>query len=82
MNKWSRNKTLRRIKKNNIKELNCVCFMTPLAICQERNSQRIGRLKVPESAINNMFKSFAPPSSDENFDNVYFIDEWGNVISE
>jgi tRNA uridine 5-carbamoylmethylation protein Kti12 len=56
--------------------------MTPLAVCQERNSQRTGRLKVPETAINNMFKSFAPPGNDEKFDNVYFIDEWGNVISE
>ena len=33
LNKRSRDKTLNRIRKERIDELNCVCFVTPLSIC-------------------------------------------------
>ena len=77
LNKRSRNKTLNRVKKNNIGELNCVCFNTPVELCQARNSLRSGRARVPVSAIDNMFKSYAYPAADEGFTHVYEVDANG-----
>ena len=77
LNKRSRNKTLNRVKKTNIGELNCVCFNTPVELCQARNSLRSGRARVPVSAIDNMFKSYAYPTADEGFTHVYVVDAEG-----
>lgn len=77
LNKRSRNKTLNRVRRANIDELNCVCFTTPVEVCQARNSLRTGRAKVPVSAINNMFNSFAMPTADEGFTHVYEVDAEG-----
>ena len=77
LNKRSRNKTLNRVKKNNIGELNCVCFTTPRELCQARNSLRSGRARVPVSAIDNMFKSFAYPTVEEGFTHVYAVNAEG-----
>lgn len=77
LNKRSRNKTLNRVKKNNIGELNCVCFTTPRELCQARNSLRSGRARVPVSAIDNMFKSFAYPTAEEGFTHVYAVNAEG-----
>ena len=77
LNKRSRNKTLNRVKKNNIGELNCVCFTTPRELCQARNSLRFGRARVPVSAIDNMFKSFAYPTAEEGFTHVYAVNAEG-----
>ena len=77
LNKRSRNKTLNRVKKTNIGELNCVCFSTPVELCQARNSLRSGRARVPVSAIDNMFKSYAYPTADEGFTHVYVVDAEG-----
>ena len=77
LNKRSRNKTLNRIKKANIEELNCVCFNTPVELCQARNSLRSGRARVPASTIDNMFKSYAYPTADEGFTHVYVVDAEG-----
>lgn len=77
LNKRSRNKTLNKVKKNNIGELNCVCFTTPRELCQARNSLRSGRARVPASVIDNMFKSFAYPTADEGFTHVYVVNAVG-----
>ena len=77
LNQRSRNKTLRRVRKDNIDELNCVCFMTPIEVWQARNSLRTGRSKVPVRAINNMVNSFAVPTADEGFTHVYKVDAEG-----
>lgn len=77
LNKRSRNKTLNRIKKNNIDELNCVCFTTPRELCQVRNSLRSGRARVPVSVIDNMFKSFAYPTAEEGFTHIYAVNAEG-----
>ena len=77
LNKRSRNKTLNRVKKNNIGELNCVCFTTSRELCQARNSLRSGRARVPVSAIDNMFKSFAYPTAEEGFTHVYAVNAEG-----
>lgn len=80
LNKRSRNKTLNRVKKANIGELNCVCFNTPVELCQARNSLRSGRARVPVSAIDNMFKSYAYPTADEGFTHVYMVDAEGTTV--
>ena len=77
LNKRSRSKTLNRVSKKNIGELNCVCFTTPVELCQARNSLRSGRARVPVSAIDNMFKSYAYPGADEGFTHVYAVNADG-----
>ncbi len=79
LNKRSRNKTLNRVRKQYIGELNCVCFTAPCEVCQSRNSLRSGRARVPISAIDNMFKSFAIPTADEGFTHVYEVDAEGST---
>lgn len=80
LNKRSRHKTLSRVNKKNIGELNCVCFTTPLATCIERNQLREGRAKVPQSAIENMFRACAAPTAAEGFDHVYAVDAEGTTV--
>lgn len=79
LNKASRWKTLNKLHLSKVTELNSVCFITPLDICQERNLRRSGREIVPETVINNMFKSFVIPNKNEGFDHVYTIDENGEM---
>ena len=80
LNKRSRHKTLSRVRKQNIEELNCVCFTTPLETCIARNHLRAGRAKVPQSAIENMFKACATPTAAEGFDHVYAVDAEGTIV--
>lgn len=79
VNRRSRNKTLSRVRKQNIAELNCVCFTTPLEVCIARNHLREGRAKVPQHAIENMFKSCVAPVAEEGFDHVYVVNENGEM---
>ena len=81
LNRKSRNKTLSRVCRKNISELNCVCFTTPLETCIARNHLREGRAKVPQSAIENMFKACSAPTANERFDHVYAVDAQG-IIKE
>ena len=79
LNKRSRDKVLRRVQKNNIAELNCVCFDVPLETCYARNNLRVGRSRVPQTAIYNMYQSYRIPDKGvENFDHIFVIDEDGN----
>lgn len=80
LNQRSRYKTLCRVRKDNIEELNCVCFTTPLDICLARNNLREGRAKVPESAIINMFNACVAPTATEGFDHVYAVDAEGTTV--
>ena len=77
LNRRSRNKTLSRVRKYRIKELNCVCFTASLETCIARNHLREGRAKVPQSAIENMFKAYSLPTVAEGFDHVYTVNEQG-----
>lgn len=80
LNKRSRDKVLRRVHKDNIEELNCVCFDVPLAVCISRNNLRAGRSRVPETAIYNMYQSYRLPDKEiENFDHIIIIDENGDT---
>ncbi|MBP3664177.1 MAG: AAA family ATPase, partial [Tyzzerella sp.] len=81
LNKRSRNKTLSRIRKNNIEELICVCFDTSIEVCQARNALRAGRTKVPAKAIENMFNSYSYPTPEEGFDKIYIVNKDG-IIKE
>lgn len=80
LNQRARDKVLRKVYKDNIEELNCICFDIPLETCIARNSLRVGRAKVPETAIRNMFKVYQMPNKTiENFDHIIVIDENNNI---
>ena len=80
LNKRSRDKVLRRVHKDNICDLTCVCFDVPLAVCHARNNLRSGRSKVPASAIDNMYNSYRhPDKNQEHFDHILVVDENGNT---
>ncbi len=81
LNRKSRNKTLFRVHKENIDELNCVCFTAPLNTCIARNELREGRAKVPKTAIENMFRACVAPTANEGFDHIYAVDANG-IIKE
>ena len=61
LNDRSREKTLSRLPKENIKKITNVVFLVPIETCLERNAQRTGREVVPEDTIRNMQKSFKMP---------------------
>ena len=61
LNDRSRQKTLSRLPKENIKKITNVVFLVPIETCLERNAQRTGREVVPEETIRNMQKSFKMP---------------------
>lgn len=78
ISKGARRKVLSRIRKQNIAELNCVWFDVSLDTCLARNHLRTGRERVPETAIENMYKSKTYPSkTEEGFNTIFIIDENG-----
>jgi predicted kinase len=80
LNKRARDKVLRRVQKANIAELNCVCFDVPLETCYARNNLRVGRSKVPQTAICNMYQSYRfPDKATENFDHIFIVNENGDI---
>jgi predicted kinase len=79
LNKKSRDKTLRRVYKKNIEELNCLCFTTPKEVCHARNNLREGRSKVPATVVDNMFRAYSLPTKDEGFTHIYDVDQDGNI---
>jgi len=48
-------------------------FNLPLNLCLERNSQRIGKAKVPEVGIYAKAKKLTPPSYSEGFHDLFVI---------
>lgn len=77
INYRSRHKTLSRVRMNNVEELNCVCFTTPLAVCLDRNGKRSGRERVSDAVVSNMFNSFDFPTEKEKFNHIFTVDENG-----
>ena len=59
-----------------------VSFEVPLEVVLERNAQRTGRAKVPETAIHNMYHRYDIPSLKEGFDEVWHIDAEGVITKE
>lgn len=80
LNAKSRRKTISKIQKQNIAELNCVCFTTSLETCLARNACREGRARVPETAIRNMSNSFTIPDQKENFNHVFVVEENEDIM--
>ena len=52
-------------------EVGYIAFDVPLEVCLERNAKRVGRAKVPEEVIKNMYKSYKIPEGD----NVIIVKE-------
>ena len=51
----------------------CVYFDTPVGICIERNNGRVGKEKVPKTAILMKAKELEKPSPEEGFDEIIVI---------
>lgn len=67
----ARERTLSNLENLDAIALVGVEFDTPVEIAIERNNQREGRAKVPETVIYNMAKSYAPITHDEFVKNHY-----------
>ena len=63
----ARTKVLNELDVKNV-NINCIYFNVPLNVCIERNAHRSGRAKVPESVIENMYKSLEKPSFYEEYE--------------
>ena len=50
-----------------------VVMMTPLEVCKERNSQRVGARNVPESTLESMWEDFTIPTYEEGFDIIIMV---------
>lgn len=78
VNPGSRKKLLKRLNTNGL-SFRCVVFDPGRDVCLERNTKRTGFAKVPDKAIEDMYKSFKYPSLEE-FENYGFISAVVNEI--
>ena len=76
--KKSRAELLRRIKDKDVEKY-IICFNIPLQTTLEQNAKREGLAHVPEQVIKNMYKTFQPPTLDEDFDKIYIIEPDGRM---
>lgn len=73
INANSRKKVLRRLQLKGA-TLCGVNFLIPPEICYERNAQRTGRARVPDSVVSNFINGFHPiNATNEGFDEVINI---------
>ena len=64
---WNSRKKLINALKNNSEfdaNISAVTFYTPLDVCLERNNKRVGRARVPNEVIQNMYHAFSSPKND------------------
>ena len=73
LNPKARKKVLNALVIPDHVDVNCLFFDVPIETCIERNNQRKGRSKVPESVIRNMAQTLIKPTKEEGFDNIYII---------
>jgi predicted kinase len=66
LNEKSRNKTLSRLDRKNVRIIP-VYFDTPFLMCLKQNNYRSGRERVPEEVIGNMYKSIKRPTHKEKY---------------
>ena len=58
-----------------------ICFKVSLETCLERNAQRTGRARVPDSALVNMYNSMTDPVNDaknfgyECYEDILYVEE-------
>ena len=62
-------KFLNLIRKYDYEKI-CHVLLTPLDLCKERNSQRVGYSKVPNNELNRMSEMITIPMSDEGWDKI------------
>lgn len=78
INRASRSKLLRKLALEGTEvRLVVVVMDTPLELCKKRNSRRFGFSRVPDKAIEDMFKRYEVPTEEEfdryNFSSVTII---------
>ena len=76
--KKSRAELLRRIKDKDVEKY-IICFNIPLQTSLEQNAKREGWARVPDKVIEDMYKTFQPPTLDEGFDKIYIIEPDGRM---
>ena len=78
LNKRSRHKLLKKLHLQNVEKIVILYFKVPYEILEERNANRVGKTKIPFSALENMYNSMDVPSVEENplFD-IWTIDAYG-----
>jgi predicted kinase len=59
-----------------------ISFEVPLKVALERNAQRTGRAKVPETVIYNMYHRYEKPTLQEGFDEIWHVDAEGIITKE
>ena len=80
LNLGSRMKLLRNI--TTVPDTIGLIFMNvPLEVCLKRNEKRVGRKYVPEDQIRRMYASLALPTPEEDIQDIYFVDENGDIQS-
>lgn len=86
LNRGSRYKLLSNLKKyfpTLDYDIEVIYFDVPKQICLQRNKNRTGRTKVPESIILNMARSLSKPTlEEENFKHIWIVDKDGIVSKE
>lgn len=86
LNKRSRKKLINKLDLSNVDKIIILWFDLTLPVLLERNENREGRSKVPESAITRMFDSMDVPTVTEhplvkeiwNIDKFWYIQEFNN----
>lgn len=78
LNERSRRKVLDNIT-NKPNKIFLLFINTPLEIALERNNKRIGRERVPEKVIKNMFNSIEMPTEKEGISTVYILNQFGQL---
>lgn len=56
-------------------------FQSKMAFALERNSQRLGKEKIPEIGIKGTFKRMSLPNMDEGFDELYYVTAENNTFT-
>ena len=82
LNEYSRYKLFHALKNRGCHPLKKVAiyFEVPLNICKERNNNRFGtKTYVPEEDLIKMYGSFVHPHKYEGFDEIYRVNEDGDV---
>lgn len=82
LNEKSRYLLLKQLKDRGCKptEINAIYFNVPLMTCLERNEYRLGTpAYVPRGQIRRMAQQFVPPQKYEGFNNIWSVNEDGDV---
>jgi len=56
-------------------------FQSKITAALERNSQRVGKEKIPEIGIKGTFKRMSLPNMDEGFDELYYVTAENNTFT-